>query len=268
MSKHSYALGSRRRWLEMFLLFIAPLLIAYVLLCVPFYDIWANWMAFVSAAPMFVFVLVLHGRFRWVSEIAENLAYGAATEDGIRFRKWFRYRFVAWRAIERLEYWPERGGRIDLHLYSEPAPITFIPECPPEQALGTQANGVSAVEFISRKLGEAWPGNSTFVISYEAAPSKQPGFFTARMARLTVRQRALANALFMLMGLVLSFHAMGAIWRAVGSLWAHLIVLLSALTLALAAWAWDLLSGKAGSRRESKGRLLEKTNPGTREKDG
>lgn len=60
----------------------------------------------------------------WLNDIVDHLSYGWAAEDGIHYRKWLRWRFVAWKQVERVEYWPERGGRVDLHLFPLISPIT------------------------------------------------------------------------------------------------------------------------------------------------
>ena len=56
-------------------------------------------------------------------------AYGFIDGEGIHYRHYVRMRFAPWIAIERLEYWPQDGGKIDLYLYKNlwPAPIRFAP---------------------------------------------------------------------------------------------------------------------------------------------
>jgi len=134
-----YPLGSHRRWVETLLLLVAPFLIADILLCVILLNsglgwILVPWVALIgllsSCCALFWNDFTSAEEYLhvpWLSDITVNLAYGTAEEDGIHFRKWFRHRFVTWRAIERLEYWPKSDGRISLHLYSQRAPIIFVP---------------------------------------------------------------------------------------------------------------------------------------------
>jgi hypothetical protein len=244
MSEHNilpYPLGSHRQWIETLLLLVAPFLIAYIVLCVILHEIGLSW--------IFVFCVALIGlvppcwgllwngltsadeywHVPWLSDISISLAYGSAEEDGIRFRKWFNRRFVTWRAIERVEYWPEFDGQISLHLYSQRSPIVFVPDLPPENqaSIGALGSRSTTVEFISRKLNETWPGKSTFVISHKPSQTKEPGFLAVTMRGLSVRQRALANALFMLLTLEL-FYVYLAIrigyhkyfWTAIAVFWA------------------------------------------------
>jgi len=90
----------------------------------------------------------------WFTDIGVNLAYGAAEEDGIHFRKWFRWHFVTWKAIQRVVFWPDRDSRLDLHLFNRWGPVVFMPD-------GT----TDTADYIARKLEEAWPRRSTFLIS-------------------------------------------------------------------------------------------------------
>lgn len=234
-----YPLGSHRRWVETLFLLLSPFLVAYIFLCVILHKVGIAWtfdftIALMLMAPpgcaLFWNGLKADGEqfhFPWLSDIAANLAYGEAKEDGIHFRKWFRHRFVKWRAIERLEYWPEVDGRVTLNLYSQRSPIIFIPEQQTPTIGARESSGSTTVEFISRKLNETWPGKSTFVISYEAAGTEKPGLFAKMSSKLTVRQKALASALGMLLTLFL-FYAYMAVrigldqyyWKVIGALWA------------------------------------------------
>jgi hypothetical protein len=250
-----YPLGSHHRWVETLLLLVAPFLIAYILLCVILHYIGLSWILALFIAPVGLLppclALFWNGltspeeylHVPWLSDIAVNLAYGTAEEDGIHFRKWIRHRFVRWRAIERLEYWPKSDGRISLHLYSQRAPIVFLPAQSHQNEISEgSGNESTTVEFISRKLNEAWPGKSTFVISYESPRVAKQGFLTEIMGRLSVRQRALANALLVLLSFI-CFYIYSAIrteyhnyfWQVIAVLWA----------IALIAWIGARISRKA-----------------------
>ena len=243
-----YPLGSYRRWVETLVVLLAPFLIVYILLFAIIHEFGINWivgfgLALIAMVPACGAILwsgltsadeYLH--IPWLSDIAVNLAYGTAEEDGIHFRKWLRSRFVTWRAIERLEYWPERDGRISLHLYSRRAPIIFLPaqRCQNDVSVGSGGESTT-IEFISRKLNEAWPGKSTFVISYESSRMGKQGFLTEIMGRLSVRQKALANALLMLLTLICfyTYLAIRVNFRMViGVLW----------TIGLVVWAYGRMS--------------------------
>ena len=242
-----YPLGSHRRWVETLVVLLAPFLIVYIFLLTILHEFGINWIvdfgvALIAMVPACCAILwsgltsadeYLH--IPWLSDIVVNLAYGAAEEDGIRFRKWLRSRFVTWRAIERLEYWPERDGRISLHLYSQRAPIIFLPAQSHQNEISEGSGSESTtVEFISRKLNKEWPGKSTFVIAYESPRVGKQGFLTEIMGRLSVTQRALANALLMLLSSI-CFYTYSAIrtryhnyfWQVIGVLW----------TICLVAWA-------------------------------
>ncbi len=56
-------------------------------------------------------------------------AYGFIDAEGIHYRHYVLMRFAPWRAIERLEYWPQDGGKIDVYLHENVwfAPIQFAP---------------------------------------------------------------------------------------------------------------------------------------------
>lgn len=139
------------------------------------------------------------GHIPWFSRIMVNLAYGRTDESGIYYREWFRWRFVSWKGIARLEYWPECDGRILLHLYSRQSPVTFVPaESDYHRSSGSPADAPSTVDFVARQLNGAWPGKSVFLICYEP-PRPQQGRLTSDLLRnLTPRQRAVANAFLLL----------------------------------------------------------------------
>jgi len=270
-----YPLGSHRRWVETLLLLVAPFLMAYIFVCIILHDIGLTWtvvlcVALIGLVPPCC-ALLWNGlasadefwHVPWLSDISLNLAYGAAEEDGIHFRKWFRHRFVTWRAIERLEYWPDLDGRISLHLYSQRSPIIFVPELPPENQaiIGVPSSGSTTVEFISQKLNQTWPGKSTFVISYKPEQTKEPGGGAVWMRRLSVRQRALANSLFMLVTLGL-FYTYLAIrigydkyfWKAIFILW----------TIGLVVWIAARISQKAHRKSGDRDETGKQLNPGTK----
>jgi hypothetical protein len=266
-----YPLGSHHRWVETLLLLVAPFLIAYILLCVILHYIGLSWILALFIAPVGLLppclALFWNGltspeeylHVPWLSDIAVNLAYGTAEEDGIHFRKWFRHRFVRWRAIERLEYWPKSDGRISLHLYSQCSPIVFLPAQSHQNEI-SEGSGSKAttVEFISRKLNEEWPGKSTFVIAYEFPRVGKQGFLTEIMGRMSVRQRALANALLMLLSFM-CFYTYWAIrteyhnyfWKAIGVLW----------TIALMIWIGARISRKAHRDSRERDETREQLNP-------
>jgi hypothetical protein len=252
-----HPLGSHRRWVETLLLLVAPFLITYIFLCVLLHNIGLSWILVLCVAPIGLLppccAVLWSGlnsadeylHIPWLSDIAVNLAYGTAEEDGIHFRKWLRSRFVTWRAIERLEYWPERDGQISLHLYSQSAPIIFVPAQSYQNEVSEASDGESTtVEFISRKLNEEWPGKSTFVISYEPPRVRKQGSLTEIMGRLSVRQRALANALLVLLTLI-CFYTYLAIpvnfWMVIGVLW----------TIGLVVWAYARISKLARFKRRT-----------------
>jgi hypothetical protein len=246
-----YPLGSHRRWVETLLLLLSPFLIAYIFLCLALHGMGITWkfvflIALIAQVPpgcgLFWNGLKADGEqfhVPWLSDIAANLAYGEAKEDGIHFQKWFRHRFVRWRAIQRLDYWPDVDGRITLNLYSQRSPIIFIPE-QQRPAIGAhQSSGSPTVDFISRKLNETWPGKSTFVISYEPPKTGKPVFFPKMLSGTTVRRNAVAHTLGLLLTLFL-FYAYMAIrigldqyyWKVIVALW----------FVGLIIWIWARIS--------------------------
>ena len=200
-----YPLGSRKRWIETLFLLGAPFLITYILAGILFHSLAIGWIFYyligmASVMTLGFSVLIAGpGHIPWLSRIMVNLAYGRADESGIYYREWFRWRFVSWKGIARLEYWPESDGRIVLHLYSRQSPVTFVPvESDYHQSSGSPADAPGTVDFAAQQLNEAWPGKSAFLICYEP-PQPQQGRLTSDLLRnLTPRQRAVANAFLLL----------------------------------------------------------------------
>jgi hypothetical protein len=279
MSEHNgvpHPLGSQRRWAETLLLLLSPFLIVYLLLCAILHDAGISWtfdflIALIGIVPPCV-ALFWNGlssegedfHVPWLSDIAANLAYGAAEDEGIHFRKWFRRHFVSWRAIARLEYWPDLDGRISMYLFSQRWPIVFIPDLSvdTQNIMGPPRSGSTTVEFISRKLNETWPGKSTFVISYRP-PQTKPGFIAATMRTFSARQKALANALFMLLTLLLYFMYLAIrigyaeyFWKAIIVLWA----------VGLIMWVCARLLRKRSTRSTDRHKGLEQHSNGAMSK--
>ncbi|HKV92187.1 MAG TPA: hypothetical protein VJW20_06545 [Candidatus Angelobacter sp.] len=200
-----HPLGSRRRWLETLLLLVASFLTAIVvffLVTRPKHHSGAYVFGIIIPAFLAFFVQSwlspeTDSYLPWMSRIIVNLAYGRAEEEGIHYREWFMHHFVSWKAIARLEYWPDSDGRILLHLYSRQSPVVFLPDQTKHNAALTSSPGT--VDFISQKLNETWPHKSTFLICFEKAPTQKPAILTAYLRRLGLRQRALANALLMVL---------------------------------------------------------------------
>jgi len=120
-----YRLGSRKRWFASWLQLCIPFVAMYAILRVAVPDL--AWILFLIVLPFLLRLVGLAlgtdaGASKdWhvpvFSDVDAHLAYGSAEEDGIRFRKWLRRHFVTWKAIERVEFWPERGARLELHLF-------------------------------------------------------------------------------------------------------------------------------------------------------
>lgn len=248
-----YPLGSPSRRLETLVLLVAPFLAIYFLIArylrifgLPSGSSWA--VACLMLIPA-IGALLWNGfqsrdtswRVPWLSAIAANLAHGAADEDGIHFRKWFHRRFVEWRGIESVEYWPDRDGRIALHLFSQATPIIFVPELAPEES-GPQSMSTSTVDFISRKLSDTWPHKPPFTICYSAAQDRNP--LTVAIAKLPPRQRAWLHALGLALTLTLFYGYMALRWS-VEQYYLRIIGLLFALALIL----W--LSARVGNTRKA-----------------
>ncbi len=236
-----YPLGSRRQWRETLLLLVLPPLIVSALLWMLLrltgidlvFSTFGALVCFIAAS----LVPLLNDSFEkgteahWLSDITVSLAYGWAEEDGIHFRKWFRKQFVSWKAISSIEYWPERGGWIDLHLYSERLPVVFIPESPNRRTPAGVAFGASeTVEYISWKLNQTWPGHSTFLISFENPHREARGFMARALRNLSLRQKAIANSFIVLLGVIL-FYTYLAIRIAYRQSWKVVAVILVGLLI-------------------------------------
>jgi hypothetical protein len=170
-----YPLGSRARWLVSMVLLPLPILAVWIILrsIVPeaplLVMLWVIWVIPVFAGLLwygFDSKLNRDWHVPWFSDINAGLAYGSAEEKGIYFRKWFRRHFVKWKSIERVEFWPEYGGRVDLYLFNRWAPVVFAQHSKSDET----------VAYISRKLEETWPGHSTFLICIGKPPDKDAGF--------------------------------------------------------------------------------------------
>lgn len=174
-----YPLGSPSRRLKSLALLPVPFFLAWLILWAVVADftslLWANLSLVVPLLLMWMVpawgALLWFGldskrsedsdwHVPWFSDIEVSLAHGSAEENGIRFRKWFRWHFVTWKAIERVVFWPERHGRLDLHLFNRWGPLVFMPD-------GT----TDTADYIARRLQEAWPRRSTFLVSI-AKPTK------------------------------------------------------------------------------------------------
>lgn len=208
-SKHPalYPLGSRRRWVETLFLLLAPFLIADTFIFLALHTQHRSWVAAGAEAlsliiPCSLFFLVQSmlstqnsEHLPWLSSIIVNLAYGRAEEDGIYYREWFRWHFIAWKGIAHLEFWPESDARLALHLYSRQAPVVFVPDFSRDRhARQSSSHAPSTVDFISQKLNKTWTGKSPFLICFDSSQSQAEGMIAARLRKLSVRQRALANA--------------------------------------------------------------------------
>jgi hypothetical protein len=222
-----YPLGSAQRSLELSVLLVAPFFVVYVLAPLVSRKVLAPLalrkvlpplvlrnlefgppdflvLAFLQIALLsFIFFGEGTKQLPWLDYLADNLAYGWAEDDGIHFRKWFRRRFVSWRGIQRLEYWPDRGRRIDLHLYSEASSVVFMPQASGWKERDRGDAGSDTLDYIYRKLEEAWPGRSTFLICYE-----RPGhtnYEGLRRHKPSLRIKAFLTAGIILLILLLSY---------------------------------------------------------------
>lgn len=217
----SYPLGSPSRWLETLALMVAPFLGVYFLLARSlrifgftsgFSWIFASLLLIPAMGALFWNGLQSRDaylRLPWLSNIAANLAHGSAEEDGIHFRKWFRRRFIGWRGIANAEYWPERDGRIELHLFSQASPIIFVPELAAGES-APQSTSAGTVDFISRKLSETWPHRPPFTICYSAPQDRNA--LAVLVAKLPPRQRARLYALGLALTLVLFYGYVAFRW--------------------------------------------------------
>jgi len=209
-----HPLGSRRRWLASFVLLAAFFLAVNLILWAIFrgrsFDlVFHNFYWLVLGWVILLWVgldskrsVNKNWRIPWLSDLDTKLAYGSVEEDGIYFQKWFRRSFVRWKGIERVEFWPDCGGRIDLHLYNRWSPVVFMPEGEEREA----------VDCISKKLGEAWPGHSTFVISIETPASKDAGIVYKFLSGIGLGRHAASMALALFFGYCYSMILAGSPW--------------------------------------------------------
>jgi len=200
-----YPLGSRTRWLVSMVLLPLPILAVWIIL---------RWLVPEAALLVMLWVIPLFAgllwygfdstlnrdwHVPWFSDINASLAYGSAEETGIYFRKWFRRHFVKWKSIERVEFWPEFGGRVDLYVFNRWAPVVFAQHSKSDES----------VAYISRKLEEAWPGHSTFLICIGKPPDTDAGL----VSKITSTAGMGRNVVYMVMLVLL-----GAFQAAVESL--------------------------------------------------
>jgi hypothetical protein len=89
-------------------------------------------------------------------------ACGFIDAEGIHYRCYVRMYWAPWNLIERLEYWPEDGGKIDLYLKTDlylsgslsPTPIRFAPHPSWSQhtAEELKSNPPAAIRYIREHL--------------------------------------------------------------------------------------------------------------------
>ena len=85
----------------------------------------------------------------WLNFILKDSAYGVIRESGITYRSFLRPGCVPWSSVERIEYSPRNGERIDVFkmgrfTFSRRLPVRF----------GPAATNREAVEEIGRLLGQ------------------------------------------------------------------------------------------------------------------
>jgi hypothetical protein len=86
-------------------------------------------------------VVRLHRSMRgWLNFILKDSAYGVITETGVTYRSFLRPGCVPWSSVERIEYSPRNGGRIDIFevakfTFSRVLPIRFGPSRTNRKAL-------------------------------------------------------------------------------------------------------------------------------------
>jgi hypothetical protein len=86
--------------------------------------------------------LRMHSSVRgWIDFLLRDSAYGVVKEDGIQYRSMLRSRFVPWSSVERIEYSPRNGNRIDVFKvgafrFTQVRPIHFGPA--PANAIAVQ----------------------------------------------------------------------------------------------------------------------------------
>lgn len=245
-----YHLGSRQRWIESLLLLFAPFLIAQISILLVVHRYHQNWTlavltAFALSIPLFTGVIAqtffstqTDKHAPLLSNSVLNLAYGRAEENGIYYREWFRHRFVSWKGVARLEFWPESDNRVVLHLYSQHSPVVFIPDSSRGNLSDQdQSHAPSAVDFISQKLNETWPGKAPFLICFES-PKTYRGI-NGLLGKLNVRQRAVANASITLL-LLFAYSTYGVLvsWET------HLIINYAFLAFMFLLVIWLRITGQ------------------------
>jgi len=169
-----FRLGSYGRRCEAVALLLLPIPVGYLIVRLLWRMFWPGtydeFFCVMYALPWIWAVVTVPGLRNGA---VDWLAYGYAEDEGIYFRKWFCRRFVKWKSIERLDCWPEFGGRIELNLYSQPWPVVFIPEAVRgEKGAKVPQLKPGTLDFLSRKLEEARPGKSAFVLCYQAPEKK------------------------------------------------------------------------------------------------
>ncbi len=204
-SNAQHTLGSPGRWVETMVWLAAPTVIVHIGLCLFIHSDGNTWTVSVifaiSALIVYCAAAYLFGTSPPALQIhaswpilMDSLAFGWADEEGIHFRKWFRWHVTPWKAIVRLEYWPDRGGQIDLHLASQPDPVTFLPA---PQSTEPAEKAAESVGFIAERLERAWPGKSAFVVSM-SPPDEKLSFIAKLTRRFSPRQKATTHAVLMM----------------------------------------------------------------------
>jgi Bacterial PH domain len=129
-----YSLGSRRlAFVRLALLFTSSL----VFVALHYLYLWklTNWpLAAVLLIGTWVAVFLrLHSYVSgWIDFFLKDSAYGVITEDGIKYRTVLGSRFLPWPLVERIEYSPRNGDRIDVFkvgafTFTQVRPIHFGP---------------------------------------------------------------------------------------------------------------------------------------------
>jgi len=103
-------------------------------------------------------------RIPWLSDLDTKTGLRLSRGGWHYFQKWFRRSFVRWK---ELNAWS--SGRIAAAVLICISTIG-VPGC-----FHAEGEETEAVDCISKKLGEAWPGHSTFFISIETSASKDAG---------------------------------------------------------------------------------------------
>jgi hypothetical protein len=101
----------------------------------------------------------------WLDFVLKDSAYGVITQSGIQYWSILRPHFVPWTSVERIEYSPRNGDRIDVFrigafTFSRVRPIQF----------GTAPVNREAIQEIGRILGEH--GASGKLVVTESVPEK------------------------------------------------------------------------------------------------